>query len=101
MGESEQKSPMWQGSTLAWMMLPWAGKGFPLTVTLAQPPCIVNHDASTVFVPIRNNTPLSLQSEKKKLKCIQRRLFQKESPFGFDFRGRSFSAEILLPCTVA
>lgn len=66
MGESEQKSPMWKGSTLARMMIFWAGKGFPLTLTLIQPPCVVNHDASTVSVCIRNNTPLLLQSEKKK-----------------------------------
>lgn len=66
MGESEQKSPMWKGSTLARMMIFWAGKGFPLTLTLIQPPCAVNHDASTVSVCIRNNTPLLLQSEKKK-----------------------------------
>lgn len=100
MGENEQKFLVWQGSALAWMMLFWAGKGFPLTLTRAQPPCVMNHDASTVFVGIRNNTPLSLQSDKKNLQCIQQRLFQKESPFGFDFRGRSFSAAILLPCTV-
>lgn len=55
---------MWQGSTLAGMMLLWAGKGFPLTVTLLQPPCVMNHDASTVSMGIKNNTPSSLQSEK-------------------------------------
>lgn len=50
MEEREQKSPLWQGSTLAGMMLFCSGKGFPLTQTMVQPPCVVNHDASTVSV---------------------------------------------------
>lgn len=90
MEEREQKSPLWQGSTLAGMMLFCSGKGFPLTQTMVQPPCVVNHDASTVSVVLGIAHLPSCSLRKKKLKCIQRRLFQKESPVGFDFRERSF-----------
>lgn len=94
---------MWRGSTLAGMMLLWAGKGFLLTLTLLQPPCVVNHDASTVSVGIRKKKkylhPCSQRN--KSLNIFTEGSSRKRALLDLTSEEGGFGAEILLPCTAS